>query len=116
MKKIVRIIETYEEFINENATGAATYGVTWDSSTSGSVGPEFMELFNSLAKNAVNIMDQRVWAAVVHAVDICRDEVVSKLKSDGHKIWQDSTRLAKEFIEQYGEDYVTTFLKSRVQS
>lgn len=116
MKAHNRIIESYEEFLAEGSAGAISYGVVSDPSSVGSIGPEYMELLIPLAKQATKIMDNRVWTAVVKAVDICRDEIVAKLKSDNHKIWQDSDRLAKQFIEDYGQDYVASFLISRVQS
>jgi hypothetical protein len=112
----MKYIKTFEQFINEHATGAATYGVTTEPSSRGSIGPEYMDLMYSLKRNAINIQDQKVWDAILKSVESCRDEIVSKLKSDGNKVWQDNLRLAKEFIHCYGEDYVADFLISRMQS
>lgn len=112
----MKYIKTFEQFINENATGNATYGVTTEPSSRGSLGPEYMEYMYALKKNAIKLYDKKVWDAILKAVEFCRDEIVTKLKSDGHRVWQDNLRLAKEFIEAYGQDYVADFLISRTQT
>jgi len=79
------------------------------------IGTQNLELLMQAGKAAVNIENHKVWDALVKAVDDCRDEIITKLKNDGHKIWQDSTRLTKEFIDAYGQDYVASYLISRLQ-
>jgi len=115
MKKVQRIIETYEEFIKEASTGGAAYPTAVDPSSTKGIGTQNLELLMQAGQAAVNIENHKVWDALVKAVDDCRDEIITKLKQDGHKIWQDSTRLTKEFIDAYGQDYVATYLISRLQ-
>jgi len=115
MKKVQRIIETYEEFIKEASSGGAAFPTFVNPSSTRGTSTQELELLIQAGQAMINIENHKVWDALVKAVDDCRDEIITKLKQDGHKIWQDSTRLTKEFIDAYGQDYVATYLISRLQ-